>query len=374
MRFASLIGAILALVFLTSETAHAGPVTIDMASAKAVLDALARPALDSREALAAAQMPGNQGLIRKANTYHIPATTQTFVDALVAAARGASLDTLTAKYLGFDRLKSKAGDLRGLIAKIESQPESFEAWVVARVGTFSPPGSAGQIEGYLVVGGSSGGFAFGEPRFYLNLDYFNEFEPAKVVLAHELYHAVQAAHSVEPDDVWLKPESPTPQGRAHQQMCAGLSGLLSNLYQEGSASYVGDPMLLDEASGPFAAKTRAEMRDGLKLLGNHATLLELSVVGLQAKTPVPYDDIYAIDFYIPEPLYKLGYAMAKAIALDEGPQKLATYLDQPGYRFTQHYLTLPLYGKDREHPKLGPNTIAAAELLASGCKAPAIAR
>ena len=343
-------------------------VTLDAASAKAVLAALKNPALSRQEALAIAALPGNQGLVRKANAYHIAATTETFADALLASARGAPIDTPTAKNLGFDRLKPKSEGLLALITRIESHPKEFQTWVVDRVSRFSPSTAAVAVNGYLVAGGSSGGFAFDEPKFYLNLSYFNEFEPAKVVLAHELYHGVQAAYSVDKDDRWLKPQSPTADGKAHQQMCAKLANLFASLYQEGSASYVGDPLLLDAETGALAKKTRTELLDGLAILNAHLTLLELAVVGLEAKVPVPFDDVYALGFYVPEPLYKVGYIMAKAIAVDEGPQRLASFLDLPGYAFAQHYLALPLYGKDRDHPKLGPNTVEAIQILGSGCR------
>jgi len=358
-----------AFLLLFAGLAHGQEVTIDTASGKAVLSALKNPALDRAEALSIAALPGNQGLIRKANSYHIAATTETFADALLASAHGTSLDTPTAKNLGFDRLKRQADDLAKLIEKIETHPDDFQAWVVDRVATFSPKNSAARISGYLIVGGNSGGFAFGDPKFYLNLAYFNEFETAKVIMAHELYHAVQAVYSVDSDDNWTKPESRTVKGQAHQQTCANLANLFANLYQEGSASYVGDTMSLPDDAGPLARKSRTEMQDGLNNLHNHITLLELSVIGLQAKQPAPFDDIYALGFYVPEPLYKVGYVMAKAIAADEGPQSLTRFLSEPGYRFALHYVELPGYGKDRDHPALGPNTEAAIRLLASGCKA-----
>jgi len=350
-------------------SALAMDVTLDTQSARAVLGALANPALTRAEALAIAGLPGNTGLIRKAISYHVAATQETFADALVASAHSNPIHTPTADSLGFDGLKPNAAALTDLITRIETHPREFQAWVIDRVRIFSPPDAAMTIHGYLIAGGTSGGFAFGEPEFYLNLNYFNEFEPARVVLAHELYHAVQAAYSVENDDRWLKPESRTPGGRAHQQMCANLASLLANLYQEGTASYIGDPLLLDADAGPLSTKLRKEFQDGLNNLSAHRTLLELSIIGLQAKIPVPYDEVYSLGFYVPEPLYKVGYVMARAIAADDGSQGLAAFLDQPGYLFARRYMQLPLYGKDRDHPALGPNTVKALSLLESGCKA-----
>jgi len=364
----ALAAPLVSLVLAFVRPALALEVTLDAGAAKAVLGALGNPKLTRSEALAIAALPGNQGLILKANSYKIPATTDTFADALVASAHGAPLDTPAANAMGFERLKPNADALTALIARIETHPKDFQAWVTERVALFSPSGSETKISGYLVAGGTSGGFAFGEPKFYLNLNYFNEFEPAKVVLAHELYHAVQAVYTVDQDDHWLKPQSATADGRAHQQMCANLANLFVNLYEEGSATYVGDPMLLDPATGPLAQKTRTELQDGLNNLSSHRTLLELSVVGLQAKTPVPFDEVYALGFYLPEPLYKVGYVMARAIARDDGPQGLAAELSRPGYAFALRYTQLPLYGKDRDHPPLGPNTLQALQLLNSGCK------
>jgi hypothetical protein len=360
---------IMALALALTDSAFAMEVTLDTQSAKAVLGALGNPTLTRSEALAIAGLPGNEGLIRKANSYHVAATQETFADALVASAHSTPIQTPTADHLGFERLKPNAAALIDLIARIETHSQEFQTWVIERVRMFSPPNSGMKIAGYLIAGGNSGGFAFGEPRFYLNLNYFNEFEPAKVVLAHELYHAVQAVYSVDNDDRWLKPESATPDGRAHQQMCANLANLFANLYQEGSASYIGDPLLLDAEAGPLARKTRTEFQDGLNNGSAHRTLLELSVIGLQARIPVPYDDVYSLGFYVPEPLYTVGYVMAKAISSDDGRQGLAAFLKQPGYLFARRYTQLPLYGKDRAHPALGQNTLNAITLLESGCKA-----
>jgi hypothetical protein len=361
--------ALLSFLVLAHGSAMASSVVIDSAAAKAVLQALKNPDLTHAQALDIARLPGNQGLIRKAERSHVVATADDFADALVDAAHGTPATRIAEKIFAFDRVRPKADALLALIARIEGHPRDFEAWVVERVSQFSPSDPKLSINGYLVAGGTNGGFAFGEPKFYLNINYFDEFDTARIILAHELYHAVQGAYSVDSDDIWLKPESRTAKGKARQQLCVGLAGLFSNLYQEGSASYVGDTLLLDPASGPLAKKTREEMEVGLHHLSDHATLLELSVTGLEAPKPVPFEDIYALDFYVPEPLYKLGYAMAKAIATDLGPSTLTALLKEPGYRFVRRYLDLPAYGKDAQHPKLGANTIDAVETLASGCKA-----
>ena len=63
---------------------------------------------------------------------------------------------------------------------------------------------------------------------------------------------------------------------------------------------------------------------GLQRLSDEATLLELFVVWLEAPKPVPFDQVYALGFYVPEPIYKLGHAMTKAVLDDLGLAALGT--------------------------------------------------
>ncbi len=58
--------------------------------------------------------------------------------------------------------------------------------------------------------------------------------------------------------------------------------------------------------------------------------------------------------------------MAKPIVEQEGPQGLTALLEQPPYKFVLHYTQPTNYGTDKvDHSRLGPNTIAAASLLAN---------
>jgi hypothetical protein len=60
--------------------------------------------------------------------------------------------------------------------------------------------------------------------------------------------------------------------------------------------------------------------------------------------------------------------MARDIVESGGPQRLTALLKQPSYNFVLAYTQLATYGADKDHPRLGPNTIAAAKRIADGCK------
>jgi hypothetical protein len=343
-------------------------VTVDSASARSVLSSVQDAKLTEQRAREVCEMPGNQGLIRKEISYGRKATTQSCADALLAAAQNKTPNP--AFSFQFDKIKPRAPELSALINQIEHNPTTFQRWVVQRVSQFSPKDSKVAITGYLVAGGPSGGFSFGEPKFYLNLAYADEFDEAKVVMAHELYHAVQGAYAPKPKDWWS--QKGTDQGPDHAlaQQCSTNDQLLAALYEEGTASYVGDPFLLRDSKGPAAKKDLMEMQDGIAHIWQSVTLLELSVTGLNAPDPVSYDEVYAMGFYGPEIEYTLGYVMAKAIATDKGDAALAALLTQPEYSFTEQYMALQKYGLDYAHPKLESNTVAAVKRLRTGCPRP----
>ena len=360
---------LLALVVCTSNICRA-QVTIDFTSARAVLKALQNPNLTSDQAHEVCSLPGNQGLVQKENSYGRKATTQSCADALLAAAQDKAADK--AFKFNFVSLKPHAVELRELLNQIEANPVTFQQWVTARVGQFSPRDSKVAISGYLIVGGVSGGFAFGKPAFFLDLAYFTDFDVARVIMAHELYHAVQGAFAPQQNAWWHAKDADKGQYRALAQQCSMTFDYFEALYDEGTASYVGDLFLLRDAKGADAKKALTEMQDGLAYLSRDVTLLELSITGLNAPQPVPFDAVYALGFYVPEPEYKLGYVIAKAIAVDQGDDAITALLKQPPYMFVDSYLNLPKYGKDVDHPELGPNTVDAVKRLKAGCPRPVV--
>ncbi len=66
------------------------------------------------------------------------------------------------------------------------------------------------------------------------------------------------------------------------------------------------------------------------------------------------DDVYAVGFYTPAPLYALGYTMAKAIAAADGDKALGRLIGDPGDAFVRRYIALTETTGGKDLPKLGP--------------------
>ncbi len=152
-----------ALIGCLALAPSAFPIAVRMNtdSAKAVLEAMQNPALSHDEALKIARMRGNQGIIRKLNEFKIPATAESFADALYAAAHGEQVTDSTEKSFYFDTVKPKVPQLLELIKQIETNPQAFQTSIEQRIALFTPPNANIHLDGYIVAGGDGGGYAFG---------------------------------------------------------------------------------------------------------------------------------------------------------------------------------------------------------------------
>ena len=187
-------------------------------------------------------------------------------------------------------------------------------------------------------------------------------------MAHELYHAVQhlaqeQAGDGQASDFQATLYSRLPRGKSKD--CYATRSIFNALLAEGTATYVGDPALLPE-TGTYAVAER-ERRAGIKGdLKTERTLLDMSLAAVTGAEPDAVEDVYAIGFYNPAPLYALGYVMAKAIGEHDGDVELAQLISQPGDAFARRYIDLTA-DPQLNLPRLGPY----AKLWASrvGCAA-----
>lgn len=343
-----------------ASPAHAADLRLDIdaSAARAVLDALETPSLDLERARAIARLPGNQGLIRKAKSYGRAADEDSFAAALVAAARNDDKAPDPSRF-AFGQVRPHIAQLRQVIAELENPSRGLIDAAKGRIARYTPPGLDTAITGYFVVGGTSGGFAFGEPQFFLNLDRFPDPVLAATILEHELYHAVQGAASpAKPRQAAIAACLKRVRASAHSD------DLFGALMAEGTASAVGDVLALPSDAKGAVADERRKFARNVSLISRSVTLLELSSHALSTGA-VAYDDIYGLGFYGDEILYSLGYVMTKAIERERGAGAIAALIRDPtGAAFVNAYRGLKAYGKAEDAPALGAKTIALAQRMA----------
>jgi len=345
----------------SAQSSAALEVAINADSARATLEAIQNSALSHEEAMRIASLPGNLGALRKLQEFHIPSTSEDFANALYETAHREPVTKRTEKAVLLDLVQPKVAQLKQLLDDMQAHPESFQAAIQERIAKYSPPGAKMRLQGYVVAGGDGGGYAFGGTDFYLNLTMSDDLMLARSVTTHEMYHAVQGVFAADREVTFDGPDNP------RRGACGQVEQLFANLYEEGTAVLVADPSLLPKSHSVVAARILADTEDGQKHLRTSATLLEMTVVSLQADKPLAYDDVYSVGFLGHGVLYNIGYAMARSIADAEGAEGITKFLKEPPYRFVLRYSELPSYGKDSDHLALGEHTLAAAKLIAGGC-------
>lgn len=333
-------------------------VQINDESARAVLQAVQDPNLTMQAALDVARLSGSHGLIRKAQSYGRPGTEQLFAKALVAAAHYDTAYQDPSRFR-FDEVRDHAAATAQALTALQDPAFHRLATAETRIAEFTPPELSGKVTGYLVVGGTSGGFAFGEPEFFLNLQMFPSAVLATTIMEHELFHAVQglamAAHKIPA----------AAEACVHRQSGGtDISNLFRSLEMEGTAALVGDELVLPTsgADAPTVAE-RADFAKNVDLVKLHVTQLELAVHGLATAVSVSPEEVYAANFYGYQELYGLGYVMARAIAEQGGPAAIQQVIGEPAAYFVLRYTRLPGYGDTL--PALGHETTTTGKSIAA---------
>lgn len=331
---------------------------LDVEQARAVIAAVQDPGLTHDRALAIAKLSGNRGLIRKAISYGKQADEERLAEALLSAAqhRASAAD----ENYHFAAVRDAAEKLTASLDVLTDPANHALEDVKARIALFTPGRVHGTVTGYVIVGGNSGGFAFGEPVFWLNLARFPSPLLAKTILAHELYHAVQGLAA------GLAPQSEAAKKcLAAMPEADSLTRLYDSLREEGTASYVGDVLALP-ADDAGVKTDRDKAQRGINLVKRSTTLLALSTHAIVSHSTIAYDDIYALGFYGDEILYSLGYVMSRAIASEQGNAAVAELIDKPGAAMILRYAGLKGYGQSKDMPALDAETLDWAKRLA-GC-------
>ena len=321
-----------------SSAAHAHELVIDTTAAHGVLDALGNPNLTPAEAHRIAEIPGNQQMTRKVASYGNGGDEALFESELLAVAHGA---TPANEKFYFSRVKKNLPDGIAALKDLEQNRDEYVHWILDRVQRFSPPGPPLHLTGYMIAGGPALGFAWGGPEFYLRInDFAGAPDYLKTTMAHELYHAVvgSAREAAKVPDDFNDGELAKIKSKPKRDAYA-VRGILNQLKEEGSATLVGDPALTT-SDGKLASNERDQLRNMTRLPRRIPALLDMVLVGVTANPALDFDDVYSVGFYSDQPLYYLGYAMAKAVAEKEGDVRLGKLQLGSGCDFAREYLKL----------------------------------
>jgi hypothetical protein len=265
----------------------------------------------------------------------------------------------TIGHFGLDDSFQKSAETRLLITKLQADT-NLVAEVAGRISKYMPSLPHFTATVYGVAGGVSDGFVMDneiEPVFYMNLNRAEgDAQGVKLNMTHELYHVVQrmARRQVPGLDAKVFDPATAPADVR----------LLTVIFEEGTATYVAEPLLGEDSffrkSGPYVKEWRASYKKNespKKIAANFAEVDRL-IAGLRNGS-LSWEQASKIAFmgFGPGP-YFVGYEMAKAIDRDRGPSGIASILSQHPANFFRTYIDLYRKNPDAVPAKFSKETEA----------------
>jgi len=238
----------------------------------------------------------------------------------------------TIGHFSLDESYERSSEIHALIAGLKADP-NLAGEIAEPLSRYMPPLGRFTVTVYGVSGGVSDGFVRDvetEPAFYIALNRADgDAHCVKLNITHELYHVIQKLARAKAFNPATAPEPVR---------------LLSVIFDEGTATYVAEPMLgkpsFFRRSGPYTRMWRRSYEKNAspeKIAANFAEVDRL-LSGLRSGS-MTWKQASDVVFtgYGPGP-YFVGYEMAKAIDRNQGPARIASLLQQHPAAFFRAYI------------------------------------
>ena len=299
--------------------------SIDIASAKVLIDVFREERITEEKLEKLTNLHGVQAIIHQASRFDNRASLNSFKASLQNILEGKVLEE---DPFEFQKVKDRLSEIRKLVQRIESNPDQFVTEIKSKLQPYTPSGLSFKVNVYLVISGSSDGWAR-DGNFYVALHYFrDDYEGLKLLMAHELYHVAQRHFY----------------GYAEESQEAAISAcrsLLSSTRSEGIASMVGDPLEIVNGKA-YIEWFGQKFRRNLRRIEQNFALFETMLFRLYYDQDIEFGQLYPLGFSgsWDSPLYFVGYYIGRAIEKYKGRKVLVELLKDTPSVFFMNYIEI----------------------------------
>ena len=304
---------------------------LDSSSARVLLNLLSRDKVTDEELLRLVKLPTTQAMIRQAARFDPSATEANFKSSLRRVIETGSPEHDPFR---FATVKARLEPVRSLLKQIEHSPHTFIAGVSSRLREYAPDNVALKSRVHFIVGGTSDGFAPSSDAFYIALHYYgDDYEGLKMLAAHELFHNLQAVlrHARVGDE----------QTPAAPLNVSNSFAILRNTVNEGTASMVGDALLLPSGK-QYSDFLKAKYKKNLDRSKSNFALFEALLYRAYNDPGADYNQLYHLGFSgtWDSPLYFVGYRMGKVIEKYKGKEAIKASVGADPLLFFNQYVEI----------------------------------
>lgn len=322
------------LFFLSAEARNI-KVKIDFESAKAVVDALAKNVISDAEVERIAKLEGNRALINKMTSLGLKDSENVFKKTLGEVIRnGKTNGEDSFRWL---EVKANLPNIKSLTVRIEREKLTLLADLNKMILDYAPPDLNVDVKARLLVGGWSLGFLVdNDPALNVALHRVgDDYEGLKYLLAHELYHSVEAVGDEKRKANLTKSNAAPPANIVNSYIVA------FNIYNEGAATFVGDFTKIKNPKS-FAKNQQAEYEKNARRTRQNFALFEALLFRAYNDPTADGDQLYNIAFStsFDESGYYVGYRMAQIIEKYEGKTAIAALVNKNPLEFFKRYIEI----------------------------------
>ncbi|RFZ92985.1 hypothetical protein D0C36_16500 [Mucilaginibacter conchicola] len=306
-------------------------ISLDFESAKLITTLLSRKTVTAAQIDKVADVYGSRQLIAKVKGYS-GAGAEIFKSTLREIIETGAIKGDDP--YNWKAVKANLPAITALIKKLSASPDAFMNEVKEKIEAYTSDKITANVRACFLVGGGSLGFTQGEETtFNVALQKIgDDYEGLKLLVAHELYHSIQAAGFAS-----RKADS-----KGLPYNVKATFALLYNLWTEGTANLVGDFVGMKNPA-PFSKTQLDEYQKNADRMRENFAMFEALAYKCYNDTAAKRYDVYyniAFSTAFDETGYYTGYEMAKKIEKYEGKQALANMLTQDLLVFAETYVKL----------------------------------
>ena len=282
----------------------------DLTAAEAVMALFEHEEPTRADVEALLELPGVKATISQTSRFDSDATEEAYIESLLAILSGETPENDPFRFAGVrDRLDA----IRVGLADLKANQGDFAADISQMMGSYTSAATNVETMLYAVLGGTSDAWAPGNGNFYMALQYFRDDAIGLAAMtAHEVYHVVQKSFFHV-----FKDERPTIPARM----------LAENLFLEGTATLVGDPMNF-EGDGSYLEFLQDKHTRNLRRINENFALFEALYFRAANDPEVPFGPIYNLGFSggWDSPLYFVGFHITQGLEKHLGRERLVEIL------------------------------------------------
>jgi len=316
-------------------TAQNVKVAVDFKSAKAITDALAKNKISEAEIEKIADLEGNRELIKKMTSLGLKDSEKVFKKTLREIIQNGKVGG--EDYFKWNLVRQNLKEINALTTRIEREKSALLADLNQIISDYTPADLQADVKARLLVGGNSLGFLNdNDPALNIALHKIgDDFEGLKYLLAHELYHSIEAVGDEQRKQKLPRSNAAPPVNIANAYTVA------FNVYNEGAATFVGDFTKIKNPLA-FTSNRQAEYEKNARRMRQNFALFEALLFRAYHDPSADVNQLYSVAFTtsFEESGYYVGYRMAEIIEKYEGKAAIADLVNKNPLEFFKKYIEI----------------------------------